>query len=159
MVRDGRDASASRVAQTRRLIQPRTREEGIEWWERRVLAIEAGAAALPADRLLTMSLDELLLMPRARAALRPLFRFLGVTPTKRTRRWFRNRMTREQANAERWRRGISAAKAERIEALYAESLARLDAAGARCAPLLRHAFERRDDDRAPLVYVYDRGSR
>jgi hypothetical protein len=159
VVRDGRDASASRVAQTRGLIRPRTRAEGIAWWEQRVEAIEAGAATLPPERLLTMSLDELLLMPRARAALRPLFRFLGVSPTKRTRRYFRNRMTLEEANTERWRRGVSAAKAERIEALYAEALDRLDAGGARCAPLLRHAFERGDGDRDPLVYVYDRGTR
>ena len=58
-------------------------------------------------------------MRHARAALRPIFRFLGVTPTKRTRRYFRNRMTREEANVERWRRRVSAAKAERIEARYA----------------------------------------
>ena len=34
VVRDGRDASASRVAQTRGLVRPRTRVQGIEWWER-----------------------------------------------------------------------------------------------------------------------------
>ncbi len=158
VVRDGRDASASRVAQTRGLVRPRTRVQGIEWWEERVRAIEAGAEAIPADRLLTMSLDELLLMPRARAALRPMFRFLGVPPTKRTRRYFNRRMTREEANAERWRRGISASKARRIEARYAEALDRLDAAGARCAPLLRRGLERPADDLDPLVYVYDRGS-
>jgi Sulfotransferase family len=157
VVRDGRDASASRVAQTRGLIAPRTREQGIEWWEGRVEAIEEGAAALPPELLLTVSLDELLRMRHARAALRPIFRFLGMTPTKRTRRYFRNRMTSEEANVERWRRRVSAAKAERIEARYAEALARLEAAGARCAPLLRHALERRDDSVEPMVYVYDRG--
>jgi hypothetical protein len=156
VVRDGRDASASRVAQTRGVIRPRTREQGIEWWEERIRTIEEGAAALPADRLLTMSLDELLRMQHARAALRPMFRFLGVTPTKRTRRYFRKRMTSEEANTERWREGVSAAKEKRIEALYGESLERLEAAGARCAPLLRHAFERREEGVEPLVYVYDR---
>jgi hypothetical protein len=157
VVRDGRDASASRVAQTRGLIAPRTRRQGIEWWEERVRAIEQGAAALPADRLLTVSLDELLRMRQGRAALRPVFRFLGLSPTKRTRRYFRNRMTREEANTERWRRGISAGKAERLEALYSQALDRLEASGARCAPLLRHSFERRDESVEPLVYVYDRG--
>ena len=109
------------------------------------------------ELLLTVSLDELLRMRHARAALRPIFRFLGMTPTKRTRRYFRNRMTSEEANVERWRHRVSAAKAERIEARYAEALARLEAAGARCAPLLRHAFERREDSVEPMVYVYDRG--
>ena len=64
-------------------------------------------------------------------------------------------MTREEANVQ-WRRRVSATKAERIEARYAEALARLEAAGAR-APLLRHAFERRDDSVEPMVYVCDRG--
>ena len=54
VVRDGRDASASRVAQTRGLVRPRTRVQGIEWWEERIGAIERGADAIgdgpPADR-------------------------------------------------------------------------------------------------------------
>lgn len=159
VVRDGRDASASRVAQTRGLVRPRTRRQGIEWWEERIRAIEAGADAIAQDRLLTMSLDELLLLAQARRALRPLFRFLGVTPTKRTRRYFNKRMNAEEAHAERWRRGISAAKADRIDALYVEALERLERDGARCAPLLHHARERRGAEGTPLVYVYDRGSR
>ena len=79
--------------------------------------------------------------------------------TKRTRRYFSNRMTTEEANKERWREGISARKASRIDGLYREALERLEASGARCAPLLRHSLERRDDDLDPLVYVYDRGPR
>ncbi len=157
VVRDGRDASASRVAQTRGLVRPRTRVQGIEWWERRIRAIETGADAIEPQRMLTVSLDELLLMPRARAALRPMFGFLGVPLTKRTRRYFRKRMTREEANVERWRRGLSGAKAARIEALYEAAVERLDADGARCAPLLRHNLERRDRSEEALAYVYDRG--
>ena len=157
VVRDGRDASASRVAQTRGLTPPRTRVQGITWWEQRIRAIESGAAAIPPGRLLTVCLDELLRMPRARAALRPMFRFLGVPVTKRTRRYFRNRMTREQAHAERWREGISERKAQRLGELYAQALVRLEAEGATCAPLLRRAFERDDDHLDPLAYVYDRG--
>ncbi len=156
VVRDGRDASASRVAQTRGLVRPRTRVQGIEWWEGRIAAIETGADAIEPERLLTMSLDELLLIPRARAALRPMFRFLGTTPTKRTRRYFSNRMNREEAHSERWRRGVSKRKAQRIDELYAQALARLEAAGARSAPLLRRSYERRGDGVDPLVYVYDR---
>jgi Sulfotransferase family len=159
VVRDGRDASASRVAQTRGLVRPRTRVQGIEWWEQRIRAIEAGADAVAPGRLLTVCLDELLLLPRARAALRPMFRFLGVPPTKRTRRYFRKRMTSEEANTERWRRGISGRKAERIEALYAAALERLEADGARCAPLLRHAYERSGGADEALAYVYDRSPR
>ena len=156
VVRDGRDASASRVSQTRGLVRPRTRVQGIEWWEERIRAIERGADAVDAEKLLTVSLDELVRLHRARVALRPLFRFLGAPVTKRTRRYFSNRMTSEEANKERWREGISKRKAERIAALYDEALGRLEADGARCAPLLRHALEREGDDRPPLIYVYDR---
>ncbi len=156
VVRDGRDASASRVSQTRGLVRPRTRLQGIEWWEQRIAAIEAGAAAIPPERLLTVSLDELVRLQRARAALRPMFRFLGAPVTKRTRRYFSKRMTTDASNAERWREGISARKADRIDAMYAQAIGRLEAAGARCAPLLRHSLERRSDELEPLVYVYDR---
>ena len=159
VVRDGRDASASRVSQTRGLVRPRTRVQGIEWWEQRIRAIERGADAIADGHLLTVSLDELVRMERARMALRPLFRFLGAPMTKRTRRYFSNRMTVEEANKERWRAGISERKAERLAALYDEALARLEADGMRCAPLLRHSLERGDDRLDPLVYVYDRGPR
>ncbi len=71
VVRDGRDASASRVAQTRGLVRPRTRVQGIAWWEERIRAIERGADSIPDGRLLTVSLDELVRMQRARLALRP----------------------------------------------------------------------------------------
>jgi hypothetical protein len=156
VVRDGRDASASRVGQTRHLVRPRTRVDGIAWWEERIRAIEAGADAIPPERLLTVSLDELIGMRRTRAALRPLFRFLGVPVTKRTRRYFTNKMNREEAHSDRWKDGISARKAERIERLYEEALGRLEADGARCAPLLRRTFERDSAPAEPLVYVYDR---
>jgi hypothetical protein len=158
VVRDGRDASASRVAQTRGLIRPRTRSDGIRWWSERVEAIEAGANAVEPERLLTLSLDELLRVERSRVALRPLFRFVGAHVSKAPRRYFNNRMNAEQANAERWRRGISARRAAKLDGLYAEALDRLDAGGARCAPLLRRTYERRTGANVhPLVYVYDRG--
>ena len=147
--------------QTRGLVRPRTRSQGIEWWEERIRAIEArrrrdrrGPAA---DRRASTSSSAC----SARAlALRPLFRFLGAPVTKRTRRYFSNRMTTEEANKERWREGISARKAEPAStALYLEALERLEADGAAlraaAAPLARAPRRRLD----PLVYVYDRGPR
>ena len=160
VVRDGRDASASRVAQTRGLVRPRTRVQGISWWEERVAAIEAGARAIPPDRLLTMSLDELLEVERTRVALRPLFRFCGAHVSKAPRRYFGNRMSSDAANVERWRQGISKRRTGEIDSLYDAALRRLEAGEARCAPLLRRTFERRRGaEDPPLVYVYDRESR
>src|SRR3954463_7168602 len=58
VLRDGRDASASRVGQTHGLVYPRTRRQGLDWWEQRVRAIDAGAQGIPRDRLVTGSLGE-----------------------------------------------------------------------------------------------------
>lgn len=140
VVRDGRDASASRVAQTRGVISPRTRREGLEWWEARIRRVDAGSRAIAPDRLLTVSLDELLLLgPKA---LRPLCRFVSVYQRRPMRRFFRVRMTTENAHSERWRQGLSERQAREVEELYEEALQRLEADGIACAPLLRRTLER-----------------
>ena len=157
VVRDGRDASASRVAQTKGLVRPRTRVDGIRWWEERIVRVEAGAAAIPPDRLLTVSLDELLLTTSG-DALRPLMRFCGTGAGSRTRFFFRNRMNRDEAHSERWRGGLSDRRAARLEALYQEALDRLEAGGARSVPLLRRTLERTNGgaaDLSPQPYIYD----
>ena len=155
VVRDGRDASASRVAQTRGVISPRTRRQGLEWWEGRIRGVDAGSRAVPPDRVLTVSLDELLLMrPRA---LRPLCRFTGVFIRKEMRRFFRRRMSAEHAHTERWREGLSERQIGEIERAYEETLQRLEADGLACAPLLRRTLERsRAGARSgpePMAYV------
>ena len=140
VVRDGRDASASRVAQTRGVIAPRTRRQGLEWWEQRIRRVDAGSRAIPPDRLLTVSLDELLMLgPRA---LRPLCLFLDIFPRHSMRHFFRRRMSAEHAHSERWREGLSERQARELEDLYEEALDRLEADGIACAPLLRRTLER-----------------
>jgi Sulfotransferase family len=157
VARDGRDASASRVGQTRGLVRPRTRVDGIRWWEERISRVEAGAAAIPPERLLTVSLDELLLSTSG-DALRPLMRFCGTGAGRRARRFFKNRMNRDEAHSERWREGLSDRRAARLEELYEQALGRLEAQGARSAPLLRRTLERTHGDAAdlpPQPYIYD----
>jgi hypothetical protein len=142
VVRDGRDASASRVAQTRGLVRPRTRAQGLRWWEERIRRIDAGAAAIPPRRLLTVSLDELVQLGGSLPAIRPLCAFLDVYPQHRMKRYFRRRMSSELANAARWSRGISRRRAAELERAYEEIVAGLEADGVRCAPLLRRTLER-----------------
>src|ERR671937_269487 len=89
VVRDGRDASASRVAQTHGLVAPRTRRQGLRWWEERIRRIDAGARSIPPERLLTVSLDELVLLGGSLPAIRPLCAFLDVYPQRRMKRYFR----------------------------------------------------------------------
>jgi Sulfotransferase family len=157
VVRDGRDASASRVSQTKGLVRPRTRAGGIRWWEERIARVEAGAAAIPPERLLTVSLDELLLAPGG-DALRPLMRFCGTGAGSRARFFFKTRMNRDEAHSERWRHGLTDRRARRLDALYAEALDRLEAQGARSVPLLRRTLERTRSgapDLPPQPYIYD----
>jgi hypothetical protein len=159
VVRDGRDASASRVGQAR-LVWPRTRRQGLEWWERRIRQMDAGARQLPPDRRFTVSLDELLYVRRD--GLRPLCRFLDVYVRRQMWRFSRVRMSHERANAARWRRGISQRRAREIDRLYRELLDRLEDDGVQCVPLLRHSMERTaapdDGGPPPLAYMTGDGT-
>jgi len=161
VVRDGRDASASRAAQTKGLIYPRTRRQGLEWWEERIRRIDAGARAIPPDRLLTVSLDELLLLGR-RPGLQPICRFAGIYVKKPMKWFFRRRMSSELANAERWRQGVTGRRAGKLDRLYEETLDRLEADGVRCVPLLRRTLERSRSAKAngpqPLAFLTGDGT-
>lgn len=141
-VRDGRDASASRVSQTKGLIPPRTRAAGLEWWERRLREMDAGSRAVPEDRLLEVSLDELL-SEGGREDLERIMAMGGVSAGRQVRKFFRNKMSSEESNAERWRSGLRERARERIDRLYAEALDRLEEDGIRTAPLLRRTWDRR----------------
>lgn len=142
VVRDGRDASASRVKQTRGRVYPRTRNQGIDWFENRLRRIEEGARQIPPDRLMQVSLEDILTPPRHEAAAE-LTRFVGVRFGRRMRRFFFGQMDLENANAERWREGTSERKQRAIEKRYVNSLERLEADGVSSAPLLRAVYERR----------------
>ncbi|MDQ3758789.1 MAG: sulfotransferase [Actinomycetota bacterium] len=144
VVRDGRDASASRVSQTRGLVYPRTRGQGLRWFEKRIRAIEAGARQIPEDRLFQVGLEDILTPPRHKAA-REVTRFIGLRFGRRMRRFFYGQMDLESASTERWRSGISKRRQRSIERRYEKLLERLEADGVSCAPLLRDVFERRRD--------------
>jgi Sulfotransferase family len=156
VVRDGRDSSASRVKQTRGLVSPRTRQEGLRWWEQRMTRIAAGVGEIPSERLLEVSIDELT-AARGPTALHPLCRFAGVSTGDRVRTFYRRNMSMRAANQGRWRSGVSARRAAVIEDEYAAALDRLEAAGATFVPLLRRTFDRsrsaNPDDFAALPYI------
>ncbi len=154
VVRDGRDASASRVSQTRGLIYPRTRAQGLEWWEERLRAIDAGARAIPPDRLLTVSLDELLLLG-PRRGLKHICRFAGIYVNKKMKQFFNRRMSSELANSQRWRRGLSDRRAAELERRYEEIIEGLETDGVGCALLLRRTLERSREAQAsrPVAFL------
>ena len=142
VVRDGRDASASRVSQRGWLVYPRTRKQGLEWWERRIRAIDQGARAIPAGALLELGLDDFLVRGDRKHAVENLAAFAGVGAGMRMRQFMRRRMSPTHANRERWRRGLEPAEQGKVERLYLEALDRLERDGITCAPILRRAHER-----------------
>jgi hypothetical protein len=141
VVRDGRDASASRVSQTRGIVYPRTRRQGIDWFERRIRRIDAGARLIPEDQLMQVSLEELLTPPRFGAA-RGLAEFVGVSFSGRMQSFFFAEMNAQGANTERWRQGISESRQESLDNRYRKSLARLEADGVSATELLHKSYER-----------------
>ncbi|CAN5559250.1 hypothetical protein BH10ACT11_BH10ACT11_07880 [soil metagenome] len=141
VARDGRDASASRVRQTRGLIYPRTRRQGLEWWEGRIRAIDRGARAISPENYLEIGLDDLLTKGRRRR-LKRVTRFAGVFPGRFTMRYMNRRMSAEAANKERWRRGVSPSRQADIEQRYLDVLARLESDAITSAGLLRTSLNR-----------------
>jgi hypothetical protein len=141
VVRDGRDASASRVRQGRGLLYPRTRAQGIRWWEERVRRIEVAFDELPEERTTTISLDLLVQERPLRKGMKKLLEFVGLSKGRRVRRYFRNRINPELGNVGRWRRGLSEGRQARLGAEYEAAIQRLERDGARCAPLLREVFD------------------
>jgi hypothetical protein len=140
-VRDGRDASSSRVSQGRHVIRPRTRRQGLEWWEHRLRRIDRAVREIPPDRLLVISLEELVAGERERAYER-LLEFAGIHEEPRVRRFFERKVSAERAHHERWREGLSSRAQLRLRDQYGDSLERLSRDGVHCAPLLRSMYER-----------------
>ena len=141
VVRDGRDASASRVRQGRGLLYPRSRVQGVRWWEGRVRGIESALAGLPPERVLTLSLDWLVQLPPNRRGYRLLRRFLGIEKQKTADTLFKRKVNPERANVGRWERGLSERARDRVRREYEASLERIERDGLVSAPLLREIYE------------------
>ena len=142
VARDGRDASASRVSQRRWLVYPRTRKQGLEWWERRIRAIDEGSKAIPEGSFLELGLDDFLTRGARKDSIEELSSFAGVGAGMRMRHFMRRRMNPGRANRGRWRRGLEPDAQAKVEREYVEVLERLERDGITCAPILRRALER-----------------
>jgi hypothetical protein len=142
-------ATPRRVGQARWLpfpgTYPRTRAQGLEWWEHRIRRIDRGAGAIRPGRLIEIELGELLISDTSRRQVCRIARLAGVRDELATlKRFARRRMRPGLANEGRWRRGLGQRRQGEIEARYAEILDRLEGDGVSCVPLLRRAYERTD---------------
>ena len=142
IVRDGRDAGASRVAQARWLDKPRTLKQGLEWWEERMRAIDAAQKQIPGDQYLAVSLDELIELKR-RATYHRVRRFLELESEQAMWGFFRRQVSGGQGNVGRWRRRKSKRTQDEIDALYLEMLDRFEAEEINGWRMLRRVHEAR----------------
>lgn len=143
-VRDGRDSGSSKVALRQKAHHPTDVASGIEFWADRLRQAEDGVRALdPADldRLHVVSLDELVQSDRE-GSYAELLAFLGIEDEPAMRRFFDSEMSADAAHRERWRQGLDEAEQAEITAAYEATLARLEAEGYHCAPVLRRSYER-----------------
>lgn len=140
-VRDGRDAGSSKVSKRQKRSHPRDGSEGLRWWEGRLRKIEAGVRELPAGKLLTISLDELVAGDRERDYER-LLSFLEIEDEPAMRGFFDDEMSASAAHKERWREGLEPAAQDQLEREYEKTLERLEREDFHCAAELRRAFAR-----------------
>ncbi|HYU59741.1 MAG TPA: sulfotransferase [Solirubrobacterales bacterium] len=139
-VRDGRDAGSSKVEKRSKREHPTDVISGIDWWEKRLRAIDESSKQVPPDKLLTISLDDLVFGNR-RQTYRSLHEFLGIDREPRVRRYFKRRMSADRAHRDRWREDLTDEGAEQVMRHYEATLDRLEADGVHCAPLLRRVYE------------------
>lgn len=140
-VRDGRDAGSSKVAKRQKREHPRDAHQGVEWWLGRLSEAERGARGVPADRLLTVSLDELVAGERE-ATYRRILDFVGVADEPAMRELFDAEITAANANRGRWREDLSAEEQRHVRDAYERALERIEREGFLSAPLLRRVYER-----------------
>lgn len=123
MVRDGRSTAASVMAER---WGPDDPEGAVAWWERQMRAAEAGLADTPADAVLTVSLEDLVVLDRD-ATYERVLDFLELDDDPRMRRFFDNRMPADRVGLDSWRARVP--DAEQFEAVYDAAAARLEADG------------------------------
>ena len=143
MIRDGRDASSSVVAQK---WGPDEIMAAIAWWERRVADDERSSSQLPEERLLIVCFEDFVTGDREGTYDR-LLDFIGERRLFRgrrepeMRRFFDEEIGTGRANIERWRKGLSEAEQDELCERYAAALERLIAADTPARPLFERSLQ------------------
>jgi hypothetical protein len=113
-VRDGRDAACSVI---RLEWGPSELHEALDWWASRLERAFAGCDRIPADRVLVVQMERLLVHHRE-AEYRRLLDFIGLDDDPAMHRYFNDRMTVERAHAGRWRTEVPPGRLAAFEAHY-----------------------------------------
>jgi hypothetical protein len=140
-VRDGRDSGSSKAAKRHKEHHPTGVADGIEWWLQRLRLAEEGVRGLDdPGRVFPISLDELVWGDRERAY-GDLLASLELDDEPAMRGFFDSQMSADAAHRERWREGLDEAEQEVVRERYEEALAKLEAEGYHCAPVLRRSYD------------------
>lgn len=140
IVRDGRDAAASRIAQGKKITGPRNMDEALDWWEGRLRRIDDSIRQIPEERLVTIGLEDLVVLRRKRNYQR-IRRLLGVKDQPRMRNFFRREMRPGNVHRGKWAGDLDQSERDRINARYEEILDGLAADGVQGKGILRRAYE------------------
>jgi hypothetical protein len=142
VVRDGRDAAASRVGQARFLTYPRSMAQGLEWWDARIRRIDEGVRGIEAGRVFSVSLDELVGGERRRTY-RLMRRFAGLRNEDAMLDYFQGRVKDRNAHMERWRASVPERRQAEVDERYRDILGQMQLDGIHCADLLLRVHEER----------------
>ena len=125
LVRDGRDTAASVV---RKKWGPDRHLKALQWWYERTLRAHQSLARCPAESVLEVNMDALVLHDRDRL-LERLFAFLGYEPDENVRRFFSERVSADKAHQGRWRQEVSPTVLGKFDETYGRLHQALTAAG------------------------------
>lgn len=131
MVRDGRAVAAGMVRKIDLTDDPL---DALRRWERMVRAAAEAMRSLPAERVLTVNLDDLAARDRERTFAR-LAGFLELDDPEPMRTYFDREISAERANVGRWRERIPPADARKVDRRYRRLVHRLRREGVAWAPM------------------------
>jgi len=132
IVRDGRDTAASVTGVH---FGPDDLDAALDWWERRIRRADASLRRLPADQVLTVSLEALTTLDRD-ATRSGIFAFLGVRDAGAPRNFHNRKMPPARGHVGRWSRGLEPEAADAFDERYRALLARLREDGVQCVDVL-----------------------
>jgi hypothetical protein len=141
VLRDGRDSGSSKVSRRQKPEHPRNAGEGVAWWLDRLRTAERGLAAVPPERVLALSLDDLAGGDRERSY-RSLLEFLEIEDELRMRQFFDREVNADNANRGRWRRDLTEPERRELTLSYERALDEIETSGFRSAPILRDVYRR-----------------
>ena len=119
MVRDGRDTAASVINET---WGPNDPESAITWWEERMQRAHRALSRIPQDRVLTLSLEDLVVRDRE-SGYRAILEFFDLPDRPRMRRFFAEKMPADRVRIGSWASRV--ADPGRLESAYASARDRL----------------------------------